>query len=402
MKDLYTFDYTQKSAMKTYEEVKSAYEAIFDELGLRYIVAEADSGNMGGKLSHEYHLVSSLGEDTVYQCGSCRYTANDEVVESPRSEVANNSRSTHVVATWRGTTADRATVVYAHYPEQQSDPTDISQSHRVDTRIVKQLCPEIDSTVAFLTDQQLSSMKPSRYIHLVDYRIAAQTSDHQFSKMADLTDPISSTIIRMDPATNTPLDLLKVGAGSPCPRCESGVLSKHRCIEIGHTFHLGTRYSEPMKATVTGPDTAGADFNNGKAYLQMGCHGIGVSRMLGALADLMADPSGLRWPPSIAPFDAAIVAAPGLEAQAERLYDLLATQSNLDILIDDRDKQLGWKLKDADLMGHSLVCILGRAWKADKMIEVQCRVDPGLSTLASEEDLVDVCKTILEKASRSR
>lgn len=105
----------------------------------------------------------------------------------------------------------------------------------------------------------------------------------------------------------------------------------------------------------------------------MGCHGIGVSRLIAAIASLLADAKGLQWPRVVAPFEVAVLLGPGAssEGDAERVYDEVATEA--DAVLDDRGKGLGWKLKDADLIGYPVVVVLGRGWKEKGVVEVQCR-----------------------------
>jgi prolyl-tRNA synthetase len=268
MKDLYTFDTSPETGMDTYFQVREAYNNFFDELGVPYLIAEADSGNMGGKLSHEYHFASPLGEDTVWFCDKCDYTANDEVA------IGRNSN-----------------------PAEQ-----------------------------------------------------------------------------------------KVHGGDGCPKCDSGHLDLVKTIEIGHTFNLGTRYSVPLEVTFTPSDPSASP-----APVYMGCHGIGVSRLIGALASMLARPTGhasppvgLRWPLPLAPFVVVVTAADvhKMKGDLEMVYDLINRQLTRiegpygagDVVLDDRDTTLPWKLKDADLIGYPIVVMLGRKWDKDKLVAVHDRI----------------------------
>lgn len=299
MKDLYTFDVTPEAAMETYETVREAYDAFFQELGVPYLVAKADSGDMGGNLSHEYHLPSPAGEDTVWSCSKCSYIANDEVAE------------------------------------KRSAP----KSPKATT--------ECDSSTS-------------------------KESIHD---------------------------------GDPCPQCSTGTLQSRRCIELGHTFHLGTRYSAPLNAGVTQSTDSKTE---SYAPLQMGCHGIGISRLIGALATSIPPPQSPKpsiqsaktedecsWPVSIAPFTIAVLRAPKIPNEdAERVIQHIShappspgfedVAHLIDIVLDDRGRDLGWQLKDSDLIGYPIVVVLGNTWmnknsqrgdmaaEKDK-VEVQCR-----------------------------
>lgn len=244
MKDLYTFDLDEESASKTYEDVQAAYNAAFKTLGVRFVKAAASSGSMGGSLSHEYHYLSPVGEDTVYLCRHCNHAANKEI-----------------------------------------------------------------------------SSEEGR-----------------------------------------------------CPKCERSGVSTERAIEVGHTFFLGTRYTEPLAATV-------ADKNDKQVTLQMGCYGIGISRLVGAIASIFATPGGLRWPVQIAPFKIALLATEETQEAAERFWsdikgekihlsDKAPIKFNRDIIIDDRDKSIGWKLNDASLIGYPIVLIFGGKYKKEQCVDV--------------------------------
>ncbi|OTA24040.1 hypothetical protein BTJ68_13273 [Hortaea werneckii EXF-2000] len=236
MKDLYTFDTTESQARETYEAVRQAYVAFLTDLRLPYLVANADSGNMGGKLSHEYHFASDRGEDIIIGCDTCDYSVNEELFIAP---------------------LDKA----------------------------------------------------------------------------------------------------------PAP---PGKLRLQQATEIGHTFHLGTRYSHPMQLQVL-------DANNKQVSVSMGCHGIGVSRLIGAIATLLADEEGLGWPMAIAPFEAVLISTPSVDkADVESLYDQVHNAA-IDMTIDDRDRAIGWKLNDADLVGYPFVVVIGRAWADKQALELQCR-----------------------------
>ncbi|PHH75133.1 hypothetical protein CDD82_4561 [Ophiocordyceps australis] len=150
-----------------------------------------------------------------------------------------------------------------------------------------------------------------------------------------------------------------------CRQCKTGSLRLERGLELAHTFYLGTRYSEPLDLCV--PVASGPD-----SPIHMGCYGIGVSRLIGAVAELKADHRGLHWPRLMAPFEVAMVpSSPQVPPEMLSLYDALAAQG-LDVVLDDRDKRFGWKMRDADLAGYPVVVVLGQAWRDDSMCEVQC------------------------------
>jgi prolyl-tRNA synthetase len=363
MKDLYTFDHSSDTALKTYEAVREAYNNLFNELKLPYLVADADSGNMGGKLSHEYHFVSPKGEDNVWSCSSCEYVANEELVEKSTEAMSLDSED---VMVFTGISIDKKTAINIHIPcpSKTSKPTWDRISSFVNLHAVKKALPgdvEIDTGIESAT---LSSL---------------------LSKTTDTIDLYDRSI------STDPTDLTVTIPGDACPHCPSGTLHVQRAIEVAHTFHLSTRYSTPLNAVIALPD------QNLSSPIQMGCHGIGVSRIIGAVASLLSDAKGLNWPKVIAPYEAIILTTPQMgEKDAVAVYDALLTGDekrgggDVDLVLDDRvGKSLGWKLRDADLIGYPVVIVMGRGWKEKKEVEVQCRrlgvkKDVGLDELRSE------------------
>lgn len=440
MKDLYTFDYSVEAALATYEQVREAYSRIFiGDMKLPILVAQASSGDMGGSLSHEYHIPTSLGEDNVIHCGGCGYVANEELAESriPTPPGAAGEVAPVTPRAWRGVSRDRKTLVNVWYDANQASADQIS------THAVKQVFPELDSGLEDPTpfwDEAIrraatTEDAPVRVVNLLDCRLPR---DEMVSRIHETPVEIpppgseeasgqngSESLLRNN--LSLPPDLnpqeeaanfLRIKDGDPCPRCDDGALKVHKAIELGHTFHLGTRYSEPLGATVSVPPGLlseaggekpqlkkggeGPSGNNNTVPIQMGCHGIGISRIIGAVADHLADERGLNWPRVIAPYDVVIVynaKDDGLARDAGALYDSLIMPNNnennssnknsssisngddlsrssppLDAIIDDRgDSSMGWKLKDADLVGYPVIMVLGREWKASGRLEVQCR-----------------------------
>ncbi|CAO2650559.1 Nn.00g018510.m01.CDS01 [Neocucurbitaria sp. VM-36] len=368
MKDLYTFDYSQQHALKTYEAVRQAYNNIFNELKLPYLVADADSGNMGGKLSHEYHFVSSKGEDNVWSCNSCEYVANEELVEK-KTTLPREAQSPEEISryTLRGISIDRKTEIQIQIanPSSTSGEEHLSWDRISDFANLHAVKKALPDTVELDTGIEASTLTS----------LLSNTTQRETILLRDRA---------LSPSSS---DLTITKPGDACPRCPSGHLSVQKAIEVGHTFHLGTRYSEPLNALVAVPD------KSTKEAMQMGCHGIGVSRIIGAVASLLADEKGLNWPRVIAPYEAVILTSPhASEEEAGEVYDALCGarsdgEGDLDLVLDDRPiKSLGWKLRDADLIGYPVIVVLGRAWKERREVEVQCRrlgvkKDVGLSEL---------------------
>ncbi|KAI1107656.1 prolyl-tRNA synthetase [Jackrogersella minutella] len=397
MKDLYTFDYSVDKALITYEQVRATYSRCFDELKLSYLVAEASSGDIGGDLSHEYHLPSPIGEDTVFSCSSCDYIANEEVASQtldPEEETITDHAPTSIqsVNVWRAVSKDRSAMINVWYPNSFS-------REDIDTYAIKSILPAIDLSVEDSVpydffrkpEQAIQPNQSTRLVNIVDYRLGTPFADalratedrHPLlpkDSDLDLTTVDSEYINKSE--NGSLLNLIRVHDGDRCPRCKSGTLKSQKSIELGHTFHLGTRYSAPLEALVRiplalydGTEAEGSTADSATVFAQMGCHGIGVSRIIGAVANHLVDKRGLNWPRVITPFD--VVVIPGKEHEDGEMIASYLTRSQsshpLDLIFDDREGTRGFKLQDADLVGYPVIVVLGDKWTSERKCEVQCR-----------------------------
>ncbi|KAI5294380.1 hypothetical protein KEM52_004143 [Ascosphaera acerosa] len=482
MKDLYTFDTTVAAARETYELVKAAYVRLFNQLRIPYLVAAADSGSIGGEFSHEFHVPSSKGEDTVVSCRSCGSTWNEELstgqaaVRGARAgahdhdtghgdgEVLASEAATTVggvgvhkaeaISTdvWTGVSNDGRTLVRVFYPkflmrDEGGEPT----LRYANTHAIKAICRSLNISLA--SGIKDAGAKWRATVSAAPTKAAASTSgqpetvhadrtgqaevvdiyDHRVRPYdrppiagllgSDLSDqpagsvpPINHSLVTAHPDTRAPLDCIIALPGDTCPRCGVAAIETHTTIELGHTFHLGTRYSSVLGASVQLPqDTssssragAGGGTASGAAAvpLQMGCHGIGVSRMLAAVADALADSRGLHWPAAIAPFQVLIVADQAFAEQAAQLYDAVTAVTggnaeagtHVDAIIDDRsDKSMPWRLRDADLVGYPVLLVLGRAFRQEGRVEVQCRRLQGLRELVGVQEVPAFTRSLLAR-----
>ena len=433
MKDLYTFDWTEVAAKQTYEAVKTAYSAFFDELKLPYSVADASSGAMGGKLSHEYHVTSEKGEDRVINCATCGYTANEEVAErsdessepivamSPDSLLSleelpcSKADGKSAIHKQFFLTTDHRTLVQAVVPRDG----DAEAWSRVDPKLMKLLFT-VDTSIenpkdlfldhAKTVSNTANQAKHLRIICVLDRRIS-------FTECSQKTMQMAGTSIQVE-VHKPGLELTMIKAGDKCPNeeCSSGTLQIRKCIELGHTFHLGTRYSEPLDAKVAGP-SAHAQSDHGKAKsnyslqpnipspnspkipVHMGCHGIGISRLIAAVADINKDEKGLNWPRAMAPFEAVIIPTVGREHEASEVYDLLNEGANgVDCIIDDREHGFGYKMRDAELIGYPIIVRVGKLWDEDsRKCLVQCRRAGGYERDVAAQDLKGEILGLLDK-----
>ncbi|KAJ5740620.1 hypothetical protein N7493_000492, partial [Penicillium malachiteum] len=415
MKDLYTFDYSIPEALRTYQAVKHAYTQLFNELKIPYLVAAADSGNMGGNMSHEFHFISSKGEDRVVSCSNCDHVYNEELAdgkthhfgeslqssETPGFQTEENLENvappTVSTGMWMAISHDGNTLLRGWYPKfsMQEGFTEPVERH-VNSHAVKAIATaagiDLDLSVENPLEkwvarvQSGSSDQKPRVLDLYD----SQVRVYQRPPLSDLLEKAKCTVAHIEysmldrfPDTTNKLSLIRVHDGDKCSHCADGLLTSNPAVELGHTFHLGTRYSEVLQASVSVNSALleGASPSDAKSSkeqivpMQMGCHGLGVSRMVSAVANRLVDSKGLNWPRVIAPYEVVVVPGKGLESVAEQVYDCLTSgpSASVDTLLDDRDKGMGWKLGDADLIGYPVIVVVGNGWKKNQTLEVQCR-----------------------------
>lgn len=395
MKDLYTFDVNSASALSTYEAVKRAYRNLFDELKLPYLVAKADSGNMGGSLSHEFHFPSVKGEDNIISCSHCDYVKNEELVNAIKLKALNiPGQSANSFPTFDGIrpllrefvalSHDKRHLIKAYVPQiTDNSANSVPPRTEVSQYVVKASLPDAKlgyEEPATLWEQQCALLSNSSHHpqdrptirYLFDHRVTKEDVERQIGtdhrRYANMFTYEIHVMVPGGP--NQELDLVRAASGDKCVQCEEGRLLVQKAIEIGHTFHLGDRYSERLGAKVESNDMTGTTMP-----MQMGCHGIGVSRLIAAVASALVDERGLNWPRAIAPFQVVIIPQkPGLAEDAAALYDkIMSTCPDVDAIIDDRPKRgLPHKLFEADAIGFPIILVLGKGWEEGK-VEIQCR-----------------------------
>ncbi|KAL8802403.1 MAG: hypothetical protein Q9182_003826 [Xanthomendoza sp. 2 TL-2023] len=414
MKDLYTFDASPQEAEQTYNNVRLTYNSLFDKLRIPYLVAKADSGSMGGEVSHEYHFPTPNGEDTIISCGSCTYTINEELA-SRNLGPTTFKRSTDDSApygSWFGVSKDRLQLVEAIVPRATSaseHQSPLQTPAKVNPYLMRALYPDLDLSIeeplrTFVnhwikprsSTASPTAERPPSLVCIYDYRVPQSFIDTH--SLSDKTSPLIqklSKIVRHNRSISPEcIDLARFRDGDQCPNCGKHSVKIQQAVELGHTFYLGDRYSNPLGATFAAPGNAdgpeapstsapatkdpatkGRALAQGRRPFQMGCHGIGISRMIAAVADSLADQQGLLWPRVMAPYEAVILSTPEHTAAAEEVWDLLSLprEDSVEAVLDDRDRGLVWKMKDADLIGFPIVIILGTQYRDEKLCEVAIR-----------------------------
>ncbi|WP_374657762.1 proline--tRNA ligase [Inhella sp.] len=413
MKDAYSFDRDVDAAGKSYDAMFAAYCRIFDRLGLQYRAVAADTGAIGGDRSHEFQVIAETGEDALVYCPTSDYAANIELAEAlapaaPRAAAAQALTLTPTPG--KSTCADVAALL--GLPLTQTVKSLVLAT---DIRNEKD---EVTGTQVWLLlvrgDHDLNEVKAGKVEGLKQgFRFAtvAEIESHFGCKpgylgpvglkgvriVADRTVAAMSDFIcganqwdhhytganwgRDLPEPDLVADIRNVVEGEPSPDGK-GVLAIQRGIEVGHVFYLGKKYSEAMNATFLAED--------GKPrHFEMGCYGIGVTRLLGAAIEQGHDERGIVWPVSMAPFEV-VICPIGMDRselvreQALKLYaDLQA--AGVDVLLDDRGERPGAMFADWELIGVPLRVVLGDRGLKEGLAEVQGRREAAASNLPVAE-----------------
>ncbi len=403
MKDAYSFDRDQTSAKQSYQVMAAAYRRIFDRFGLQYRAVAADSGAIGGDLSEEFQVIAATGEDAIVYCPDSEYAANMEKAQAaaPTAERPPAAEAmTRTPTPGKSTCADVA--AFLSVPLQRTLKTLV-----LATDVRNEQGEVVKSQVWLLLlrgDHEMNEVKVGKLPGLADFRFATlpEIETHFGSKpgylgpvgllqplkvIADRDVAVMSDWIcganeedfhitgvnwgRDLPEPDLVADLRNVVAGDASPDGK-GVLAIERGIEVGHVFYLGTKYSRAMDATFL-------DENGKPQFLEMGCYGIGITRLPAAAIEQNHDERGIIWPDALAPFT--VVVCPigmdrseAVKLEAERLYaDLLA--AGVDVLLDDRNERPGAMFADWELIGVPHRITIGDKGLKEGVVEYQHRRD---------------------------
>ena len=421
MKDAYSFDIDKEAALSSYEDMYSAYDAIFRRLGLKFAIVQADTGDMGGDHSHEFQVLAENGEDSIMVCEEADYSANSEVapikdlVVESEDIVAKDMeefstpglRTIADLSKEAGVAADQLVkTMFFSTAEEGKEMTAIAVllcgNHEVNPIKLKKVlglraepqmleesevknvtgaspgsCGPVGLKIPIYMDQGVSSLR--------NYIVGANKDDFHLRNVNHGRDFEAKAVV----------DIRMARAGDHCPVGKGGVYQAFRGIEVGQVFCLGTKYSKSM----------GLKFldKNGKSQLvEMGCYGIGITRTIQAAVEQSHDKDGIVWPLSIAPFHVHICSLDPKDEKAggfaNRLYTELVDKG-VEVLIDDRKERPGIKFKDADLIGVPLRINIGKRGFLAGEIELVSRKDKAvlkrhpdqvldavLEWLASEQD----------------
>ncbi|HEY8087734.1 MAG TPA: proline--tRNA ligase [Polyangiaceae bacterium] len=389
MKDAYSFDADEEGAKKSYETMRQAYVRIFDRLGLRYRMVQADSGAIGGSTSAEFQVLVDSGEDAIVACDRCDYAANVEVATVKAAAEVNSplpAPSSKVHTPGHGSIEEVTKFLGVTPKEMLKSLLYVAGGHVV-MAVVR-------------GDHDVNEVRLARALGVDEVFLAGEADVEKATgakvgfagpvgfKGKILVDRAASLVPAGVTGANQTdyhlrdvrfgrdfdamvADLRLATTGDPCPNCDGGTLTQYRGIEAGHIFILGTKYSATMNATYL-------DEKQQTKPLVMGCYGIGVSRLVATTIEQNHDDNGIRWPMSVAPYHVHLVTI-GREddvlGKARELYEALG-KAGVEVLWDDRDERPGVKFKDADLIGIPLRVTIGAKALAAGNVELKPRAEP--------------------------
>ena len=414
MKDAYSFDRDPVSAKQSYKIMADAYRKIFDRFGLRYRAVAADSGAIGGDLSEEFQVIAATGEDAIVYCPSSDYAANMEKAEAlaPTTVRAAASQSMTRVATPGKSTCEEVAELL-HLPLSQTVKslvlaTDVLNEqgevvksqvwllllrgdHEMNEVKVGKL-PGFEGGFRFATTDEIEDhlgCKPG-YLGPVGVKQALKVvADRDVAVMHDWVCGANAVDFHLTgvnfgrdvPEPDVVADIRNVVAGDLSPDGQ-GVLAIERGIEVGHVFYLGTKYSKAMNATFL-------DENGKPQFMEMGCYGIGVTRLPAAAIEQNHDERGIIWPDAIAPFTVVICPigmdrSAEVKVAAEQLYAQLM-QAGVDVILDDRGERPGAMFADWELIGVPHRVTFGDRGLKEGHVEYQHRRDTEPHKVAASE-----------------
>lgn len=423
MKDAYSFDRDMESAAKSYDAMYAAYVRVFERMGLTFRAVAADTGAIGGDRSHEFQVIADTGEDAIAYCPTSSYAANVELAEA--MSLSKHRREASQLLT-KASTPQKSTcedvAVFLNLPLQSTVkslvlatdevlPADagtrttvwlllIRGDHVLNEVKVGKL-PGLKSGHRFATAAEIAEhfgCKPgylgpvglSGNVKVIADRTVAGMSDFICGANEEDFHLTGVNWGRDLPEPHLVADIRNVVAGDPSPDGQ-GELSIQRGIEVGHVFYLGTKYSAAMKATFL-------DENGKPKLMEMGCYGIGVTRILGAAVEQRHDARGMIWPAAIAPFSVVICPVgydrfPNVKAAADDLHRSLL-EAGVDVVLDDRGERPGAMFADWELIGVPHRVAIGERSLKDQVVEYQGRQDPE-SAPVPISDILNVLKAKL-------
>ena len=406
MKDAYSFDRDVAGAQKSYQIMFDAYMKIFERMGLTFRAVSADTGSIGGSQSHEFQVIADIGEDLIVYDPASDYAANIELAVAPclleqraapvaamKLEPTPGAAKCEAVAQMLGVPLTQTIKSIVLATELKDQPSQVwllllRGDHELNEIKAGKL-PGLNHGFRFATETEIVEhfgCKPG-YLGPVNTKLPVKViADHTVAKMHDFICGANQenahlsgvNWVRDLPEPDLVTDLRNVVAGDRAPS-GNGQLAIQRGIEVGHVFYLGTKYSEAMKATFL-------DETGKPALMEMGCYGIGVTRLVGAAIEQNHDAKGIVWPRALAPFEVVICGvgwgkSEEVRSACESIYASLKAQG-VDVILDDRDLRPGIMFAEWELIGPPIRITVGDRGLKDGVVELLCRTETDAARVA--------------------
>lgn len=413
MKDAYSFDRDQDSAKASYQVMAGAYRKIFDRFGLTYRAVAADSGAIGGDLSEEFQVIAATGEDAIIYCPTSDYAANIEKAEAlaPTKPRATAQEAMEKIATPGKATCEEVAALL-------NVPLSTTVKSLVLATDAKDDIGNVTKTQIWLLllrgDHDMNEVKVGKLAGLADFRFATVPeieahfgckpgylgpialkqpvkviADREVAVMADWICGANAEDFHIRgvnwgrdlPEPDLVADIRNVVVGDASPDGK-GVLAIERGIEVGHVFYLGTKYSKAMNATFL-------DVNGKPQFMEMGCYGIGITRLPAAAIEQNHDDKGIIWPDALAPFTVVLCPIspdrfPDVKAASDKLYaELMA--AGVDVILDDRNERPGAMFADWELIGVPHRVNIGDRGLKEGVVEYQHRRESAPTSVSVAE-----------------
>ncbi len=417
MKDAYSFDRDEEGAGKSYDRMYEAYQRIFNRIGLVFRAVRADTGSIGGSRSHEFQVIANAGEDVIAYCPDSDYAANIELAEAssvlpgraePKEKMEKHAtpgqEKCELVTEYLGIpflSSIKSVVLAADRTNEKGEPLPakivlvlLRADHELN-EVKAGHIPELKEGFRFATDQEILAAFGSKPGYLGPIGLKGDVAVYADKTAADMSDfccganeegyHYTGVNFGRDLPEPVVMDLRNVVEGDQSPDGK-GVLRLQRGIEVGHVFFLGTRYSAPMQANFL-------DENGKPQPMQMGCYGIGVTRVAGAAIEQRHDDKGIMWPDAIAPFEVVIcpmnyAKSEAVRAAADKLYEELLAKG-VDVILDDRDMRPGVMFAEWELIGVPHRVVIGDRGLKTGEVEYADRTNLAEKTMVKVEEAAD-------------
>jgi len=403
MKDAYSFDADEASMGQTYQKFHDAYCAIFDRCGLAYRAVEAEAGEIGGTVNHEFMVLAGTGESAILSCAACGYGAASERAESALRDhelpQGHQLKPLEVVDTPGKTTVDEVSQLLGK-PADSFVKTLLFEADGKMIAVLVRGDREINESKLgrSLAVERVEMAEPDRVKEVTGAEVGFAgphtlpdtvriIADYSLAGHGDLVAGANQTDrhvtgleIGRDVEPEKWADVSVAVEGDPCPQCRQP-LEETRGIEVGHIFQLGTKYSVAMNATFL-------DESGSPVPFEMGCYGLGVTRVIAAAIEQNHDDRGIVWPVAIAPYEVEVIPL-NMDSEivvqtAEQIYDACRA-ADLEVLLDDRADRAGSKFADADLIGVPWRVVVGDRGVEEGVVEVASRRDAETARVAPNE-----------------